>query len=147
MQIVLTKTLNPKRGYVEGAVFDWTKPVISEMDRQCKAQGITDWFRYSTEMMSRVGRIQTKEDGRAKYMDGPPEAEQSAPEAPALPPELAEAEKAALAAGGSSPTDMAEVLVRDSATNADAGLMTAALAQDNGEVKRVQRGPQRGQGK
>mgnify|MGYP001587215949 CR=1 FL=1 len=41
MRIRLTRTLNAKKGWVEGAQLDWIRPVITELSRQI---GDSDWY-------------------------------------------------------------------------------------------------------
>lgn len=53
MRIVLTKDLNPKKGMIRGATFDWPRQVISEMTNQV---GSEEWFVYSTEVERSMSR-------------------------------------------------------------------------------------------
>ena len=53
MRIVLTKDLNPKKGMIRGATFDWPRQVISEKTNQV---GSEEWFVYSTEVERSMSR-------------------------------------------------------------------------------------------
>ena len=131
MQVVILRDLNPKKGLVVGAIRDWPRPVITELERQI---GDKDWYSFDAGMIRSIGRSSVKEHLRT------PE-----PETPAIPPEIAEVDQRAAvqAQASAEPNTTAEALVRD-AGDTEPGLMVAALvAQDNGELGRVQRGPQR----
>jgi hypothetical protein len=128
MQVVILRDLNPKKGLVVGAIRDWPRPVITELERQI---GDKDWYSFDAGMIRSIGRSSVKEHLRT------PE-----PETPAIPPEIAEVDQRATAQANAEPGTTAEALVRD-AGDTEPGLMVAALAQDSGELGRVQRGPQR----
>ena len=53
MKIVLTRDLNPKKGMIRGAVFEWPRPVITEMSKQV---GNDEWFNFSAEVEQSMNR-------------------------------------------------------------------------------------------
>ena len=53
MKIVLTRTLNEKKGWVEGAQLDWIRPLITAISRQL---GDTDWYEFCTSETRSLAR-------------------------------------------------------------------------------------------
>ena len=53
MQIVLTKDLNPEKGYIRGTVLDWPRPTITAMTAQV---GDEKWFKYSSSLERSMNR-------------------------------------------------------------------------------------------
>jgi len=120
MQVVILRDLNPKKGLVVGAIRDWIRPVITELERQI---GDKDWYSFDAGMIRSIGRSSVKEHLRT-----------SEPQAPAPPPEIAEADQRAVvqAQANAEPGSTAEALVRD-AGDTEPGLMAGALAH-SGEM-------------
>ena len=52
MQIVLTRDINPNKGMVRGAMFDWPKMTISEMSKQLGEDGKPDdgWYKLAAQV-------------------------------------------------------------------------------------------------
>ena len=46
MQIILTKDIAPKKGWVTGRIFNWPRPTITSMEKQL---GGKDWYSFSAE--------------------------------------------------------------------------------------------------
>jgi len=63
MRIVLTTDLNPKKGMIRGASFDWPRPTISEMSQQI---GNDNWFQFSTEVERSMSRQTVLAEEQAK---------------------------------------------------------------------------------
>jgi hypothetical protein len=63
MRIVLTKDLNPKKGMIRGASFDWPRQVISEMTNQVGNDG---WYKFSTEVERSMSRQTVLAEEQAK---------------------------------------------------------------------------------
>ncbi len=61
MQIVILRDLNPAKGLVAGAIRDWPRPVITEMERQL---GGKDWYSFDMGLIRSVGRTQAREQLR-----------------------------------------------------------------------------------
>lgn len=53
MKIVLTRTLNEKKGWVEGAQLDWIRPLITEM---CRQLGDNTWYKIATNETAMIAR-------------------------------------------------------------------------------------------
>lgn len=53
MRIILQRDLNPKKGWVRGAVFDWPRPTITAISRQI---GDDSWYKFSTELQNSMNR-------------------------------------------------------------------------------------------
>ena len=53
MKIRLTRTLNAKKGWVEGAQLEWIRPLISAVSRQL---GDTDWYEPCTSETQSLAR-------------------------------------------------------------------------------------------
>lgn len=111
MQIVILKDLNPAKGLVVGAIKDWIRPVITEMEKQIgrlngnfdkNGEPIPDksWYSFDMGLVRSVGRTQAREQLRpapreikeaAQEPTGEPESHEFLSTAEAI---LAEAPKA-----------------------------------------------------
>ena len=66
MQIVILRDLNPAKGLVTGAIRDWPRPVITEMEKQL---GGKDWYSFEMGLIRSVGRTQAREQLRPAVME------------------------------------------------------------------------------
>lgn len=57
MQIVLTKTLSEKKGWIEGRTVDWIKPTITAME---KHEGNKDWYIPQDQVQIKINEQATR---------------------------------------------------------------------------------------
>lgn len=107
MQIVILRDLNPKKGLVVGAIKDWIRPVITEMEKQvgrlngnfdANGEPIPDksWYSFDMGLLRSVERTQVREQLRPVL----PESQEASPEP-------------VMAAGNLEPTSTAEAILAD----------------------------------
>jgi hypothetical protein len=69
MEIVLTKDINPEKGWVEGAIIDLPRPTLTMLEEQFEGR---DWYTFSNHLTSLFNRQQVgakKKPGRPRKAD------------------------------------------------------------------------------
>ena len=123
MQIVILKDLNPDKGLVVGAVKDWIRPLITEMEIQVgRANGNFDaqgepvpdksWYSFDAGLMRSIGRTATRESLR-----------------PALPSSREADQEPASEPQNTEPSSTAEAILNDQETPHRAAMADAPRAQ------------------
>ena len=74
MQIILTRDLNPKKGFIQGAIMNWPRSTITQMSRTEGTAEEPDhsWYKTSANLTESLNRVAQRSEPVKKRGPGRP---------------------------------------------------------------------------